>query len=362
MGSGGAEKVISLILPELSKKYDVSLVLLYNDIHYNIPEGVEVVVLNDSKGSNIFRKVLDFPLSIISYLSYISKHKSETSISFLTRPNLINGFLKIRYPHIKVIMSERRFPSLTYNTSRIRLLTFKSLIRLLYNKADIVFSNSIEINRDLKDTFSVHVPMKVIYNPVKLQPKTSFNPEEPFRIINVGSMFPQKNQLLLLTALKGIDNVELTILGHGPLREQLEQESLELQLKSRVKFKGIVKNVNNYLDKNDCFILSSNSEGFPNALLEAMAIGLPVISTNCFSGPLEMLNNNEEIYIKQGDFYKGKYGLLTKVGDIEGMVKAINYFKMNPSDRKRYSDLAYERAKEYSIERFINDFSEMLDS
>ena len=99
-------------------------------------------------------------------------------------------------------------------------------------------------------------------------------------------------------------NYRLNILGDGHLKDFLNNEIETRQLQKNVFLKGKVKNVNDYLLESDCFVLSSFTEGFPNALIEGLAAGLPSISTNCLSGPLELLHDNKDVDIKNGDFFK----------------------------------------------------------
>src|SRR5690606_6398805 len=148
LSSGGAEKVVSLLLKKLSTDYEVFLILLNNDIHFTIPENVEVVFLGNSK-PGLFKKIFSFFVAINSYSKFLSKYKIDISVSFLIRPNLINAFLKFFHPKVKVIISERCFPSIAYKSNFLRYYIYKMLIPILYNKADVLFSNSVYINRDL---------------------------------------------------------------------------------------------------------------------------------------------------------------------------------------------------------------------
>src|SRR5690606_6144434 len=131
-----------------------------------------------------------------------------------------------------------------------------------------------------------------------------------FKGINVGSFTNVKNQRMIIEAIKNVNfKVEITLLGDGPNKEELGNYVKAQGLNNFIFLPGKVNNVNDYLYNSHCFVLSSNTEGFPNALLEAMAVGLPVISTNCISGPLELLNDNEAIVIPIKEFYIAKYGI-----------------------------------------------------
>ena len=117
-----------------------------------------------------------------------------------------------------------------------------------------------------------------------------------------------------------------------------------------------------YLLDSQCFVLSSFTEGFPNAMIEAMAIGLPCVSTNCLSGPLELLNENQEIDIKDGEFFIGKYGLLVNNDDHIGLSKALDYFHSNPKEREKYSTLSLQRAKVYQLESIYAKFNQFIQN
>ncbi len=367
MGSGGAERVISLLLSKMEKEYDVKLFLLFNNIHYDIPKNVDVTYLINKKRINGFYKLIYLPLFFFKYLNFLKNNKIKYSISFLTIPNFINGFIKFFLKDVKAIVSERSYPSIEYSSSKLRLKIYKFLIKALYTKADIVFSNSEWINKDLTENFNVKNKFEVIYNPI-IMPKNRINMNAAFlrnedlRIISVGRIYETKNQKLILDALINLryNNFKLTILGDGVQKSDLENYVIKNRKQDKITFVGNVKNVNYYLLQNHCFILSSNSEGFPNALVEAMAIGLAVISTNCMSGPLEILNNNEHVDIEIGGFYKAKYGILINVNDRIGLESALEYLIKNESTLIKYSKLSMVRANSYKLDNIYGEFKSKL--
>ena len=93
-----------------------------------------------------------------------------------------------------------------------------------------------------------------------------------------------------------------------------------------------------------------------------MSLGVPVIATNCKSGPLELLNDNKEVTIEAGDFYKAKYGLLVNVDDNEGLAKAISYYRNNEDLRANYSDSSFVKAKQYDISVIGKQLKKLIDS
>lgn len=368
LASGGAEKVISLLLKKLVKDYNVTLVLLYNDIHFDIPNNVKVIAFRDkstTKGSHL-TKIKDTISFIFEYLKFIKKNEIEIAVSFLALPNFINSIAAIRFKNLRTIISERGFPS-DNTTSKFSHYISKVFYPVLYNRNNVLFSNSVYINKDLKENFNVKIPLEVIYNPIDLPEKivsTTNIEKEELLITNVGTLNKRKNQQLIINAVNNTNaNNSLSIYGDGPLKNQLSSLIIDNELNKRVVLKGKVKNINTHLIKYNCFILSSNTEGFPNALLEAMAVGLPCISTNCLSGPLELLNDESTpITISKGEFYKAKYGLLINNNDLEGLIKAIKYYEDNIEDRIKYSKLAHSKAKTFELENIYTQFKKLLTS
>jgi N-acetylgalactosamine-N,N'-diacetylbacillosaminyl-diphospho-undecaprenol 4-alpha-N-acetylgalactosaminyltransferase len=210
--------------------------------------------------------------------------------------------------------------------------------------------------------------MEVIYNPIELPNKTInselLNTEtKKLKLITAGTINKRKNQIMVVRAIKESKlKYDFSILGDGDLRTYITEEITKFKLEDQISLKGKVKKVNEYLINNECFVLSSFTEGFPNALIEAMAIGLPCVSTNCLSGPLELLNENQPINIKNGEFFIGKYGLLVNNDDHIGLSKALDYYHTNPTERERFSRLSLERAKAYELKSIYSQFNQFIKS
>lgn len=367
---GGAQRVISLLLKYLVKDYNVSLVLFYDKVAFEIPDGVHVEILlpEDNKQNSFFRKIKETILVSRKYNKFIKNNNINISMAFLALPNIINGIVAKKNKNLRTVISERCFPSLMYKANRASQFLANYVIPIFYNKNDALFSNSININEDLKRNFNIKIPMSVIYNPISIDENKrilteSIKSKSTLNLINVGSIYEAKNQGMILNAMALLNKTgyHYTQAGSGAMEEEIKSYAQSLGLNFNTTFLGNVHNVKDYLLKNDCFVLSSRTEGFPNVVLEALATGLPIISTNCMTGPLELLNDNEPIDIKQGSFTKAKYGLLVNVDDAEGLAMALEYFKDNPEERKRYSKAGFERAKQNQMPIIYNQVKELIE-
>src|SRR5690606_22433693 len=147
------------------------------------------------------------------------------------------------------------------------------------------------------------------------------------------------------------------VLGEGVLLEDIKSQSEEI----RIKFEGRVNNVFDFLIRSKVLVLTSNSEGFPNVILEGMSYGLPIISTNCQSGPLEILNDNEYVEILQGEFIVAKYGILVNVNDEVALSKAIDYLLSNSELYNQLVQASKVRSQSYSVSKIYSNFKMLIE-
>ncbi|MBU2938623.1 glycosyltransferase [Lacinutrix sp. C3R15] len=362
---GGTERVVARLCNELIKYYNVTLVLMYNNIDLPIHKEVKIICLSTKQehydNSSLF-KLKTFLISTYKYPKIVKQHKIDVSISFLIKQNTINGITKMFQPKLKTIISERCFPSKTYGKFG------EQLVRYFYNKNTNLFSNSVHINHDLQNNFNVKIPKHVVYNPIYTRKeKPDFleynNAKQPFKIVAVGRLNPVKNQKSLIKSIALInETVSLNIYGIGSLEKELKALATTLNLNKIVTFKGNSDTIDHEILKHHCLVLTSLSEGFPNVILEAMSLGVPVIATNCKSGPLELLNDNKKVQIEEGEFYRAKYGLLVNVDDEKALAKAITYYKNNEEVRKKYSDLSFIKAKQFDITVIGKQLKKIIDT
>jgi glycosyltransferase involved in cell wall biosynthesis len=198
--------------------------------------------------------------------------------------------------------------------------------------------------------------IKVIYNPVvtpELFEKANqpvdhpwFEPGSPPVILGVGRLEKQKDFPTLIRSFAQVQqqhSARLMILGEGKERPYLEALVQELGLGENVALPGFVSNPYAYMARAAVFVLSSLFEGLPTVLIEALAVGTSVVSTNCESGPAEILVN-------------GQYGNLVAVGDFNGIARAIISTLEFPSE----SEALRRRAAEFSLEKALTQYRQVL--
>jgi N-acetylgalactosamine-N,N'-diacetylbacillosaminyl-diphospho-undecaprenol 4-alpha-N-acetylgalactosaminyltransferase len=169
-------------------------------------------------------------------------------------------------------------------------------------------------------------------------------------VVTMGRLVPNKNFRMLIDAFarSGIDG-KLLILGDGPERGALTNQINALDLAGKVVMPGFAANPFPTLRRAKFFVSPSNAEGFPNALLEAMSVGIPVISTNCPSGPAEVLAGIARERV-QGGVCFAPHGILVSPDDPAAMAEALRAMQ-DPERRRVYSEQAAQRASEFGVAR-----------
>lgn len=381
LSTGGAERVVSNISLNLPDKYEKEIILFGSSCKIDYPYGGKLTYLDKIQHKNIFYKIYAL-LFRIKKIKEIKKFNPNVAvISFLEYPNLINLLTR---KHGKTIISVRNHMSTKHNKG-FKSCFWNGTIRHLYGKADKVIVVSKEIKRDLVNNYGVDEnKIEVIYNsyPIEEIKKLSQNEiEDKYKpifenpvIITAGRLNKQKGQWHLIRAFnkvkKSIPNVKLVILGEGELEEDLRKLASELNVKDDVHFLGFQKNPFKYISKSKIFALSSFHEGFPNAMAEAMACGVPIVSTDCLSGPREILAPDEFEYknIKY-DLNKSRYGVLVPVCDgvrygskdsltkeEEIMADFMTSLLQNEKLRKYFCKQSLKRIEEFDINNIIKEW------
>jgi len=326
LAGGGAERVIVSLANGFSKKFNkVYLLLLDNrGVYQNeVLDSIEIIDLRSKRVLSSFFAVKQF----------LIKMEPDVIFSSISHLNILILFIKKVLGKTKgkfVIRESNTSSQLAKNNSSFKVLLVDILRRIFYPKADLIIAPSKGVAIDLIDNYKIiNKKIEVISNPIDYDWLLSLS-EKPLNdsyleqssskfIIGVGALTKQKDFETLIKAfsiVKKTHNCKLIILGEGPERQNLENLVNKLNLSQDVYMPGFVENPFNYLKVSNVFVLSSLYEGSPNVLIQALLLNVPCISTNCKSGPEEIL-----MY--------GKYGQLVKKGNQLEMSKAIlNVFEV----------------------------------
>lgn len=341
---GGIEaNTIRLAKSFIEKGYDIELLLGRAQGEYleRIDKSLKIINFNKRRSIGM----------IYSLARYMWKENPDIVYTGGEQANIILMLAKILSPKTKVIISIRTNLTIEYKESerKFKKKIYPLLSKYLYKLADSIVTVSNGVAEDVNSLLGLPKnKMTVIYNPIvndeifELMEQKNNHPwlnDNQYKvIISVGRLVNQKNFSFLIKSFekvkKELPNTKLIILGDGPEKDKLNQLIKELEIEKDVALEGFVQNPYSYMKESDLFVLSSKWEGFGNVIVEALATGIPVVSTKCPSGPDEILEN-------------GKFGSLVRVNDVDQMSTAILHELSTPSadEKKRKA-----RAEKFSVE------------
>lgn len=358
MKGGGAEKVMLTLLEHFSRdKFELTLVLFEKKGEYLdlIPAGIRVLNLH-KKGK------IDF-LGLINRLaSVFRQEKPHVILSFLWYANVITILAKkLSMTHIPVILTVQNFMSKVLKDQRWGWIK-QLMVRLLFPSASRVATVSKGVADDLVKNFKVSLShICIIPNPIDIKKIKKLSSEELHHpwfdnqvpvIVSAGRLNRQKGFPLLLKAFARLQKeipLRLIILGEGEERPTLESLISKLQLNPWVQLPGFIKNPYPYIKNSSIYVMTSLYEGFPVAMLEAMACGIPIVSTDCPSGPDEIITD-------------GFNGLLVPVSNESELCSAISKILKDKAFGKRLSEKASLDIEKYSINQIVGKYEELMDT
>lgn len=341
---GGAERVMSILASSWAEKgHEVTLLTLKREVTpaYELHPSVKLrnLGLPGEPAANSLTAAFRQVTRLRALRRAIRESQPSLVISFMERTNVLI-LAATRGLHVPVIVSERVDPR-HYDIGRfwngLRSLTYRWAAALVcQSRASLIWFEQ-----------RMKVKGRVIPNPVPA-PKEGTDPPvksaEGHTMIAMGRLVDQKGFDLLLDAFGQLaaryPDWSLVILGDGPLRGVLVARVHALHLEHQVQFAGEVPDPFSFLRAADLFVLSSRFEGFPNALCEAMACGIAVVSFNCPSGPAEIIRN-------------GIDGILVPPGDVPAMVAALDRLMKDQGERERLASRAPEVMERFSRDKVL---------
>lgn len=354
MGQGGAERVTLTLLQHLDReRFDVSLVLMRHEGNWldQVPHYVRVHVLGSSTLWTAW-----FPLAKLLYGSKpdVLFSPGGTDVAAIIAKHLVHS-------PSRVVLSERGALYRGRRTFKRRLVVWFK--RFSYPFADQLTAVSQGVKDEMVSVLGLAADrIKVIYNPIvdeKLEAQMREPATHPWFyenvpiILGVGRLVPEKDFAMLLRAFARVHKqrpVRLVILGEGPLRTNLIDLAAQLEVQDDVCLAGFDQNPFKYMSRCSVFVLSSRHEGLPGVLIQAMACGAPVISTDCPYGPAEIICE------------PGRDGILVPVGDAEAMADKIGYLVDHPTVAKEMGLEGQAGVCRFGVEKAVLEYTRLLEN
>lgn len=345
MYGGGAEKVAINLLKGMADTVPLDLVLASAEGPYLAQVPAQVRIVNLAAGRVI--------KAIVPLSKYLRQYQPHALLSHLNHANVVAVLAQeLARTNTRLVLVEHN----TLSAAKSKLLRAKVvplLMKQLYPRADAIIGVSQGVTNDLAKQLKIADKLKTIYNPVidkQLITKSKeplahpwFQPDSIPVFVAVGRLTKQKDFPTLIRAFAILlqqKKARLLILGEGECRTELEMLINDLKLSECVSLPGFVENPYVYMRRASAFVLTSLWEGLPTVLIEAMACDCPVISTDCRSGPSEILAS-------------GKYGCLVPVGDVTALSLAMLQVLESGAN-------LHQRARDFSIERIVPQYLEVL--
>lgn len=345
---GGAERVVCNLANYLAdKQHDITVLTVSDKQTYKINNNVKHIVLYGESNSRLPHQIINV-IRLYKMNRYFRKEDVDIYVTFLPK---LTKFILAQKAIIKcpILLAERADPGTFCKASEKNRRMFEKY----YKRAN----GYIFQTRDAQQYYEEHgINVKnsvVIPNAINEEFIRPYYEGERRKVIaGAGRLTEQKNFSLLIKAFAKVsgDYPEyiLEIYGDGPLKDQLKNEAKELGVADKVKFLGYVDNLGDGIQDVSLFVLSSNFEGMPNALMEAMALGVPVISTDCPAGGSAYLIESE------------KNGILVPVGDLNKMTDALRYMLENSEMRNEMGKTARNICDKLNSEKVYGKWEDYI--
>lgn len=291
-----------------------------------------------------FRDML-LPLQALLVANRVRRLKPAFVLSFLQRSNFVNILSRLLGSGSTACISEQIATDSAFHSETAYGWTTLRLVRRLYPLASRIFCASAGVRESLERLGIDCSAAAIVSNPIDedevKEAAVTRIPEFGERpvIVTLGRLAPQKNHQCLIKAAAPLlleFDARLLIIGQGELEGALRQQAADLGVGDKIRLYGWCSKPYGLLKGSSIFALSSRFEGFGNVIVEAMACGLPIVSTDCPSGPSEILEG-------------GKYGLLCPNEDVTGLRQHLRNLLLQPELRSHYSRLSRQRAQDFGV-------------
>ncbi len=351
LGSGGAERVATTLCNtwvEMGHGVDLLTYQDENELsHYPIRESVRLHRLGVAGGSaGLWQRVLNVRRRIDAPRKWLRQIRPDVLVCFITGTNIF-GLLAARGLGVPIVISERIHPA--HHRFRWPIPVAR---RRLYPTANALVVQTPDIAQWFQTQLGITAA--VIPNPIEVDRfiDRAKNGDRK-SLVSVGRLHRQKGYDDLIAAFAPLapafPDWDLTILGEGPERASLEALIANLRLGGRVTLPGVVDDIPRRLASATIYVQPSRYEGFPNALLEALAAGCPVLATDAPGATSSLLQN-------------GKYGFLTSVGDVQTLSDNLQCLMSDPELREKYTRSAPQATSPYDVNDIARQWIDLFDT
>jgi GalNAc-alpha-(1->4)-GalNAc-alpha-(1->3)-diNAcBac-PP-undecaprenol alpha-1,4-N-acetyl-D-galactosaminyltransferase len=352
MGLGGAQRVMSIVANYWATHgWEVTLITLCDRSRpsfYQLESQIKLIQLGIIGDSPNFLQILRTGGQRIKLLrAAIAESQPDVVVSFLNTGNVMT-LLATWDLNIPVIVSEHSYPAFL-DVNR----WWQALMNLTYRRADLVTvltESALAFYPHDRGYRSIVMPNPVITPVAETTTRHQLVPSPT--LMAIGRLHSVKGFDLAIAAFAKLrtkyPDWHLTILGEGPNRAELEALRSKLHLTNCVHFLGQVHNVNAHLRQADIFLLSSRFEGFPMALCEAMACGVPVVATDCLSGPREIITD-------------GVDGILVAMEDVDSLANGLDLLMSDPLKRQQLGRVAPQILDRFGLEQVMDRWKDAID-
>lgn len=344
MNCGGAQRVLSNLINLWTEKgYKVVLVTVSSEpSFYSLHKNIQWISLgNIGVAKSTASAVIATVRRIVRLRKILKRYKPEVALSFMPSANVQLALASLGLSH-RVVGSERVYPpfaGLTPLWSRARFLAYRFLDSVIVQTNEA--SDWMKQNITTKNLVVIPNPVILPNDTGEINTEAIVNQNYKYIILAVGRLVPQKGFDILISIFAQLANKypewKLCIAGEGTERNHLEKMISNFGLESRIELLGEVSNIESWYKRSSIFVMSSRFEGFPNALAEAMAYGLPVISFDCKTGPRELIKHEIN-------------GLLIELGNEISLRESLARLMNDKVLRKKFGLRAVEVKNKFSIE------------
>lgn len=349
LNSGGAERVISLLCNNLSRdKFEVVLSVLKKEGMFlrQISKDVKIIGLKKEHVRNSFFEIRKL----------IIQEKPDIVFSTLSHLNLFLAIFKFLLPKEVIYMGRESSivsESIASENSKIKQIIMSKLYIFFYNKLEYIICQSKYMADDLIKNYKVEKSkIRIINNPVDIEKIESLSSEkieikinrDKINLVTVGRLTPVKQYCYLLDMFSKLDmkKYHLYIIGDGTERNVIENKIKKLGLENNVSLLGNRENPFSIEKQCDIFILTSKYEGFPNSVLEALALGLPILTLKSPGGILEIIKDGENGYFFEDRNFEEKLEKILEI-DKKNLKSVVENYKIKKI-LEEYTELFYEKS------------------